>query len=671
MSHRGTILASVLLVVFGVLVLTVQVAGFNSKRLAMASVFGSLSMGEYLANTPDIVKRDFVVDPAAGADRTLDLTLPVNARVFMTGMIGTTNGGRLGNYYYLTYYLFPREVAVSLDEPRFTMDGIQGRSTESEKEIRANGFDVRADLTADEVLHITASPDVFEGKAANPDWFDSPADKAVAFLLPLMTALSGIWLLRLLSGPGLSGRMPLAEQLACGLGLGMMAVAALTLGVKLCGFHGRGLTLVLTTAGALTELWRDRKNFSNEIAGGFRKSTSNPVTMAIITIALVVFLIQFRLAGLMGIVEFDAVADWMFKAKIFFLCTGQEIVGWFSNPRLAYAHMDYPTLVPLLHAATYDSIGHVDEFVTKFWPAWMLLFLLAALAALSRGKTARFQAPPFFLLGVLLLPFTQAYVQMEGGTLPMIFFTVMGLVQCAIGLVEMDRTRLGLGLTLLFGAAMSKFEGVIFLAIAAGWILLLPEVRPSLKLSPRFWRTVVFCFLTALPFIYLRGHIHAMHPESGWAGNALAHPGITISSLPKVFFVMLAHIFVNPAFARWSFDGGQLHWTGHWAGLSSLLNQWTLGLVWVGLLMTIMLWVAAPHRRPVILWTLAVFVSAVIAISVVFASFVSTSDLNVVISGRMDDNDNGRYVFPMLLAWAATMVIMFFRDFAPSAASRQ
>jgi hypothetical protein len=37
----------------------------------------------------------------------------------------------------------------------------------------------------------------------------------------------------------------------------------------------------------------------------------------------------------------------------------------------------------------------------------------------------------------------------------------------------------------------------------------------------------------------------------------------------------------------------------------------------------------------------------------------------------MDDNDNGRYVFPMLLAWAATMVIMFFRDFAPSAASRQ
>src|SRR5208282_5356964 len=210
-----------------------------------------------------------------------------------------------------------------------------------------------------------------------------------------------------------------------------------------------------------------------------------------------------------------------------FLCTGHELVGWFSNPRLAYAHLDYPTLVPSLHAATYDSIGHVDEFVTKFWPTWMLLFLLLALASLSRGKIGRFHAPLFFLLGVLLLPFTQNYVQMEGGTLPMMFFTVMGFVQCALGLVEKDRARLGLGLTLLFGAAMSKFEGIIFLALTAGWILLLPSVRPSLKPSSRLWRTLAFCLLAALPFICLRSRIPVLHPESGWAGYALAHPGVT------------------------------------------------------------------------------------------------------------------------------------------------
>jgi hypothetical protein len=573
---------------------------------------------------------------------------------------------RAENYYFLTYYLFPREVAVTLDQPRFTLDGIQGRSTESDREIQANGFDVRVDVTPDGKTQVKTLGDVQRAPLANPIWFGSCSDAITAFLLPLLTALTGIWFLRLLSGPTLCGRMPMTEQLACGLGLGMMAVAALTLGVKLCGCHGRGWALVLTAAGAMSELWRDRKVFWNGIAGGLRKMVSEPVAGLMVATGVVVFLILFRLAALQSAVEFDAVADWLFKAKIFFLCTGNEIVGWFANPRLAYAHMDYPTLVPALHAATYDSIGHVDEFVTKFWPAWMLLFLLMALASLSRGKTARFHAPLFFLLGVLLLPFTQAYVQMEGGTLPMMFFTVMGFVQCAIGVVEEDRTRFGLGLALLFGAAMSKFEGMIFLALTAGWILLLPAARPLLKPSSRLWRTPAFCFLAALPFICLRARIPVLHPESGWAGYALAQPGIIWSSAPKIFLIMLARLFVVPSFARWSGEGGQLHWTGQWEGLPSLFNHLTLGLAWVGLLMTIMLWVAAPARRPIILWTLAVFVSAVIAFSVVFASFVSVSGLNNVIAARTADNEAGRYLFPMLLAWVSTMVIMFF---GPSSAA--
>jgi len=461
----------------------------------------------------------------------------------------------------------------------------------------------------------------------------------------------------------------MAEQLACGLGLGMMAVAALTLGIKLCGFHGRGWVLVLTATGALAEFWRDRKVFWNGIAGGFRKMFSEQVTVVIFAIGLLVFLILFRQAALLSIVEFDAAAIWLLKAKIFFLCTGNELVGWFSNPRLAYAHLDYPTLVPSLHAATYDSMGHVDEFVTKFWPTWMLLFLLAALASLGRGKIGRFHAPHFFLLGVLLLPFTQAYVKMEGGTLPMVFFTVMGFVQCTLSLVEKNSARLGLGLTLLFGAAMSKFEGIIFLALTAGWILLLPSARLLLKPSPRLWRTLAFCFLAALPFICLRARIPVLHPESGWAGYALAHPGITLLSAPKLFLIMLARLFVNPDFANWSAEDGQLHWTGRWDGLSSLYNHLTPGLPWVCLLMTIMLWLAAPARRPIIIWTLTVFVSVMFAFSVVFASFVSISGLNDVIYARTADNEAGRYLFPMLLAWASTMVIMFFADFPPPASA--
>ena len=44
--------------------------------------------------------------------------------------------------------------------------------------------------------------------------------------------------------------MPLLEQLAYGLGLGMMAMAALTLGIKLCGFHGYRVVFLVTAMGA-------------------------------------------------------------------------------------------------------------------------------------------------------------------------------------------------------------------------------------------------------------------------------------------------------------------------------------------------------------------------------------------------------------------------------------
>ena len=352
---------------------------------------------------------------------------------------------------------------------------------------------------------------------------------------------------------------------------------------------------------------------------------------------------------------------WSLKAKILHLYTGNELVQWLSNPRLAHVHLDYPTLVPSLHAATYDSLGHVDEFVTKFWPTWLLLFLIGALASLTRAGKSWFHAPSFALLGLLLLPATQMFVQMEGGTLPMVFFTVMGFVQCALWLVGKDRARLGLGLTLLFGAAMAKFEGFIFLALVGSWMLLLPSARPSLKPSPRLWRVLAFCFLAALPFICLRVQIPSLHYESGWAGYALHHPGSTLSNWPGIFMMQLARLFVSPDFANWSGEGGRLHWIGRWDGFSSLYNHLTLGLAWLCLLLTVALWFAVPARRQVIVWILTMFVGATAALSGVFVSLVSIKGLAET-TLYTSDLDGGRYLLPVLLAWFATIMTLFFAD---------
>jgi hypothetical protein len=667
MKYQWVIPANMLVIIFACFIVISQLLSYDIKNIVVgpsSSIVQSALSANHLARISDIVQRTGATSPGNGNARYLDLVLPADTRIFMTDVTGATNAGKAGYYYYMTYYLFPREVAVSLDQPRITEDGIQGHSSDSDQEIVSNGYAVRVDMEPDAKTQVKVLQKIDTRNEANPSWFDSYRDSVIAFLLPLLTAMAGVWLLRFLF-TALDERLPILEQLACGLGLGMMAVASLTLGIKSCGFHGYGLVFMLAAVGAAAELWCARKTYFKRIGNSFWTTVKSPVKLAIFVAGLLVFLVLFRLAGLQDIMEFDAVAAWSFKAKIIHLCTGKEIVGWFSNPRLAYAHLDYPTLVPSLHAATFDSLGHLNEFVTKFWPTWMLLFMLLALASLNRGITDRFHATHCFLLGVLLLPFTQTYVQMEGGTMPMVFFTVMGFAQCSMWLVEKDRARLGLGLTLLFGAAMAKFEGFIFLALAVGWILLLPSARPSLRPSPRLWRTLAFCFLAALPFICLRVQIPALHFESGWADYATAHPGITFSSAPKICLIMLARLFVNPAFAKWSVAEGHLHWTGQWEGFSSFYNQQTLGLAWVGLLMTIILWTGAPARRPIIFWVLAVFMSATLALSVVFASFVSISGLGDAIE-RTADNSSGRYLFPILLSWVATMVIMFFGDFHPS-----
>ena len=588
----------------------------------------------------------------------------------MPDMTGPTNYNKLGYYYWMTYYLFPREVGTSLDHiTRITKDSFLGKTSESDQEILTNGYDVIVDFPPEGTLTLQLLRPLREfplKELVTPGWFSSNYDTTIAFLLPLLTALAGMWLFRLLF-PNLSVRMPLLEQLACGLALGMMAVAALTLGVKLCGFHGRGLILSVTTLGSIAEIWRDRKAHWAKIADSYSKLVRSPITAIFVIIGLLVFLILFRLAGLQGLVDGDAMR-WMVKAKIIHLYTGGEIVKWFSNPGLVFAHLEYPTLVPSLHAATYDSLGHVDEFITKFWPTWMLLFLLLALASLNRAGNNWRHVTSFALLGLLLLPATQQYVQWEGGTLPMIFFTVLGFVQCAIWLAGRDRARLGLGLTLLFGAAMTKQEGFIFLALVGSWMLLVPSARPSLKPSPRFWPVLAFCFLAALPFVCLRIQIPTLNYESSWAGHVLHHPTIllsTISNWAHLFTIEFARLFVNPEFANWSGEGERLHWIGKWIGISSLYNPSTFALGWLCLFMSVALWFAVPARRQEIVWMLAMFVGATVALCGVFASFVSIKGLSEVI-GYTNEGAGGRYLLPVLLAWFATIMTMFFANLPSS-----
>ena len=138
----------------------------------------------------------------------------------MPDMTGPANYNKIGDYFFLTYYLFPREIGVSLDQPtRITNKGFLGRPANSDQEVFASRFNVILIVKTNGPECIVRD-DLQVQKVADPVWFDSYSDLVIAFLLPWLTALAGMWLFRLLF-PALSERMPLLEQLACGLGLGI------------------------------------------------------------------------------------------------------------------------------------------------------------------------------------------------------------------------------------------------------------------------------------------------------------------------------------------------------------------------------------------------------------------------------------------------------------------
>ena len=545
MQRLWITLVSLALVAFAGLVVTWNIV-YRTQQVPF--IIQSYYSGERLAKITSIIEREEQSTPAAATERRLDLTLPADARLFMMDMTGPTNYCKIGYYFYLTYYLFPREIGISIDEPAYlNKDGFTGRTATSDKEIIDHGYNVRIDITPEATQITRVLPGYATLNANNPAWFSSYTDTILSFLLPGFTTLAGMWLFRLVF-PSLALRMLILEQLAYGLGLGMMAVAALTLGIKLSGFHGYRVVFVLTAAAGLMEIWHSRKIYWLEIADGCRKLVRRPIAIALLMAGIISFLILFRLAGLEGLNDPDAMR-WMLKAKMIHLCTGSDLVRWFSNPLLAHAHLDYPTLVPSLHATTYDSLGHVDEFVTKFWPAWMLLLLLGALDLQPRPARPVLR-PLLRSFGVVIVAF-HLVVRPDGGGRFFHGILYGAGFRTVRPLAGRKRPRPACpGVDTFIRGSHDQTRRVHLSGHGGGLDGLLPSARPPLKPLLPLWRAMAFCFLAAIPFFWLRVQIPELEYESGWVGYALQNPANALIHWPGIFFIMLARFFVCTRFCR-------------------------------------------------------------------------------------------------------------------------
>jgi hypothetical protein len=97
----------------------------------------------FLGQITNLIERDKYCVPLSALGRNLDAAIAPDAKVFMTGMLGPTNSGAAGYYYFLRNYLFPRHVQISLDgHATYNADGFNGIPCDSPDILRSNGYDV-------------------------------------------------------------------------------------------------------------------------------------------------------------------------------------------------------------------------------------------------------------------------------------------------------------------------------------------------------------------------------------------------------------------------------------------------------------------------------------------------------------------------------------------------
>ena len=611
-----------------------------------------------LAAEADPIKRDSMCIPLSAFGRSIDTQIPTNARVYMSGILGPEGSGNLGYFYFLTYYLFPREVALSLGQrPVYNLSGaVQGHSPASFDELAQAGYD----------LVLQPMPDGrWESRALKPlpptqtkPEPISGSDSLIAFLLPLAVALAGARLVRVLFKE-LETVLSFGELLACGLALGIFFLTQSILGLRMAGArleHFLGLAVMIWAVIEVVLLFRQRR-------AQLPQPNIRLLWWLLMLPAAAMLWCLFRLAGTEGLLEFDAVAFWALKGKIFYYCAGPELWGWFQNPTLAYAHMDYPLTAPLLHTLTYGVIGHVNEFVTKFWNVWMLLLLGVATLGAGRFPYKKPWLVAAVATAVILLPMSLEFARTEGGTIPMFFFTVISSLQFALGMAEKQPGRIRLGLLLLMATAMVKFEGIVLLGFWGILLLLDKDSRAAFWPVRRIGLAGLLAIAGWIPYLIFRFHHPVPHAESVWLGVLANNLGAVLTIAPMTCLAFISRRFFNNDFANWgSPDNLHAVWQGKWTGVASFLDQATLGLGWACLLVLLMAWWHGGKLRWTVVRLALVFLFFALFISVVWSStHVSPLNYTGAITGS-ERITGGRYLYPVLMSWFVAGFVLLLRS---------
>ena len=272
---------------------------------------------------------------------------------------------------------------------------------------------------------------------------------------------------------------------------------------------------------------------------GHELTRLEPLELLLAVAALVIaltYLLNLVTQPLTGI---DAVAAWMYKAKLYYAQNAVDLRPVAGDVR---RNLDYPPLFSLMVSTLYVLMGRVDDIFGKsvnflFFIVGTASFIALVRSVLSRVLTALFAflfvAMPIFGLALLYSPY------MGWADYPFGIWMLVSLIFLFDGMRTDDSMSLLFAVIAAAMAALTKNEGLSFLAI----VLLLVGYRLARKgaatraVPPLDARLLATGLLALAPVIlwqlYLRveGFDHAVLSHRNWGQLLPALPGRALQIL--------------------------------------------------------------------------------------------------------------------------------------------
>ena len=288
---------------------------------------------------------------------------------------------------------------------------------------------------------------------------------------------------------------------------------------------------------ALAEDWRGIQEETLLLA---RSGPLEVVLLVALAVLGLVYMVNLVTQPVLG---WDAIAMWLFKADLYFSQQAVNLAPIASDIR---RNLDYPPLYSLMVDSMYGLAGHADDIFGKsvtylFFPTSLVGFLVTARDLLGRRLAITFAfllgAMPIFLNALFSFPY------MGWADYPVGILMLVSLLHVTHGLRTGDRVSLSLAVVYAGLAALTKNEGLTFLAIiliVLGLLYLAATLRRKTPFAPD-WPLAAVVLLSLAPilawqlYLKLNGISSArLVGQQTWVELVPALPGRAVATLASI-----------------------------------------------------------------------------------------------------------------------------------------